>query len=282
METREPNILWSWRRRLHAMVGVFYGVMLEYRAELALWAVATSIPLIMMGVWAELSGQGGDLPLDRVTLIRYFIAVFVVRQLTIVWVIYDFEWHVVSGRLSPMLLQPVNPHWRFVTAHFAEQAAKIPFTLIVLGLCFFLYPHALFGDAAAGSGAWLPGWGNVALAWLFCVWAFAVRYLIQNVLAILAFWVERVVSLEQIVFLPYLYLSGMLAPLEVFPAWARELALLTPLPYTVWLPAMLLVGAEALPIGQAVVVLAVWTVILAAVNRVMWGAGLKRYSAMGA
>lgn len=268
--------LHSLARRVHAMIAVFYGVMLAYRMELVLWTVATSIPLIMMGVWSEFA-QGGDLPLDRLTIIRYFIAVFLVRQLTVVWVIYDFEWHVVSGRLSPLLLQPANPHWRFVTAHLAEQMAKLPFTAIALSLCVFVFPDAIVGD-----GGWRPELINALLAMGFVVWAFAVRYLMQNALAISAFWIERVTAAEQVLYLPYLYLSGMLAPLEVFPDWARELALLTPFPYTVWVPAMLVVKPEGLPLLQGVVVMSAWTVALGLLNVALWRRGLKHYSAMGA
>src|SRR5690606_36106999 len=137
--------------------------------------------------------------------------VFLIRQLTVVWVIHDFEWHVVSGRLSPLLLQPANPHWRFVVAHSAEQAAKAPFTIAILGLCVWLYPEALWGDET--TGPWRPTAAGVAGFITFTAWAFLVRYLLQNVIALLAFWVERVVAMDQLAYLPYLFLSGMLAPL---------------------------------------------------------------------
>lgn len=271
-------------RRFRVMFSVFYAVMVEYRAELALWSVATSIPLIMMGVWTQLTGEAGSdaalLPGGDTGFIRYFLAVFLIRQFTIVWVIHDFEWHVLSGRLSPLLLQPANPHWRFVTAHFAEQLAKLPFTLAILGLCVYLYPQSLWGSHPGDT--WLPSLTQIAAFLFFVAWAFALRYLMQNLIAILAFWVERVVALDQLMFLPYLFLSGMLAPLEAFPEWARDLALLTPFPYCVWLPARLLVDPAGLPVLQGILVMTTWTAALALANRAMWRAGLKHYSAMGA
>ncbi len=268
-------------RRFRAIFVVYYAMMVEYRAELALWSIATSIPLIMMGVWSQVAGSGeliageGD-----IGILRYFLAAFLVRQFTVVWVIHEFEWHVVSGRLSPLLLQPANPHWRFAVSHFSEQLAKLPFTLGILGLCFWLYPRALWGGEE--GGLWLPSPIQALGFLLFVAWAFAVRYLMQNAIAILAFWVERVLAMDQLVFLPYLFLSGLLAPLEAFPEWARQLALLTPFPYSVWLPARLLIDPTGLPVIQGVVVMSVWTVALGVANRVLWRAGLKHYSAMGA
>jgi len=40
------------------------------------------------------AAQGGSWPLD---FARYFLAVFIIRQSTVVWVIYEFEKEVVEG-----------------------------------------------------------------------------------------------------------------------------------------------------------------------------------------
>ena len=58
----------------------------------------------------------------------------------------------------------------------------------------------------------------------------------------LSFWVERATAIQQFWFLFYTFLSGMIAPLELFPAPIREFALWTPFPYLVYFPASLLVG----------------------------------------
>ena len=88
-----------------------YALMLEYRAEIALWALSGVLPLIMLGVWSG-SGAGADAGLSPLQLGRYFLAAFVVRQFTIVWVIQAFEEDNLQGRLSPYLLQPLPPLWR--------------------------------------------------------------------------------------------------------------------------------------------------------------------------
>jgi ABC-2 type transport system permease protein len=38
---------------------VYYAYMMEYRAELFLWALSGSLPLILMGVWYQ-AAQGGQ------------------------------------------------------------------------------------------------------------------------------------------------------------------------------------------------------------------------------
>ena len=94
--------------RIKTFLSVYYAYMLEYRAELLLWVLANSLPIIMMGVWTQAS-QTGQFDFGPLDFARYFISVFIVRQFTIVWVIWDFEREVVEGRLSPRLLQPIDP-----------------------------------------------------------------------------------------------------------------------------------------------------------------------------
>lgn len=257
-------------RKAKTLLSTYYAYMLEYRAELFLWALSGSLPLILMGVWIKAS-QSGRFGLNPVDFIRYFLAVFIVRQFTVVWVIWEFEKEVVEGKLSFRLLQPMDPVWHHVASHLSERLARLPFALALVGLFFILYPQAI----------WLPSLGNVGLFLVELLLAFALRFLIQYTFALLAFWTERASSLEQFWLLPYLFLSGYIAPLEVFPPAVRQVALWTPFPYLVDIPASLLVG---LPVDlvQAALVMLGWGLLFLILNRSLWRRGLKQYSGMGA
>ncbi|MGB3759572.1 MAG: multidrug ABC transporter permease, partial [Rivularia sp. (in: cyanobacteria)] len=100
-------------RKAVTLLTVYYAYMVEYRAELILWVLTGSLPIIMMGVWTE-AAEGGQFGLSPTQFARYFLAVFLVRQLTVVWVIWEFEKEVVEGKLSPRLLQPLDPVWYHV------------------------------------------------------------------------------------------------------------------------------------------------------------------------
>ncbi|MGQ9837634.1 MAG: ABC transporter permease [Cyanobacteriota bacterium] len=260
----------AFSRKLRAFLSTYYAYMLEYRAELILWVLAGSLPLIMMGVWGE-AAQTGDFSLSSLEFIRYFLAVFIVRQFTIVWVIWDFEREVVEGKLSPRLLQPIDPVWHHVTSHVVERLARLPFTLLLIGLFFALYPRAF----------WLPSLMQLTLGSLAVLMAFTLRFLMQYTLALLAFWVERVTAVEQFHFLVYLFLSGVIAPLEVFPPLLREIVSWTPFPYLVHFPASLWVGIPV-DIGRGFVTALAWIGLFGLVNRWLWRKGLQHYSGMGA
>ena len=78
-----------WLRVTGVLLSSQYALMLEYRAEIVLWALSGVLPLIMLGVWSG-AGAAADLGFSPQQLSRYFIAAFVVRQFTVVWVIHVF------------------------------------------------------------------------------------------------------------------------------------------------------------------------------------------------
>jgi ABC-2 type transport system permease protein len=257
-------------RKAQAFLSVYYAYMLEYRAELILWMLSGSLPLIMMGVWTKAS-QSGRFGLEPGDFARYFLMVFVVRQVTQVWVIWEFEREVVEGRLSPRLLQPIDPVWHHVAGHLSERLARLPFSFVLVGLFFLLYPKAI----------WLPSLSSVLLFVLVLALASVLRFLIQYTFALFAFWTERASAIEQFWFLFSIFLSGITAPLEVFPPFVREVALWTPFPYLVHFPAAILIGLPV-DIVRGILVMLSWSVLFFIWNRWLWRKGLKQYSGMGA
>ncbi|PSB04637.1 ABC transporter permease [Merismopedia glauca] len=251
-------------------LSIYYAYMTEYRAELILWMLSGSLPLILMGVWTQ-AAQTGKFALQPAELVRYFLMVFLVRQLTVVWVIWEFEKEVVQGKLSFRLLQPLDPVWHHVASHLSERIARLPFAIALAILCILLYPEA----------AWQPTLGQIVgfTGAIFLV--FGLRFLIQYTFSLLAFWTERASALEQIWFIFYLFLSGLIAPIELFPESVRQFVLWTPFPYLVHFPAAILIGLP-IDLGQSLLVMLGWGAIFFVANRWLWRQGLKQYSGMGA
>lgn len=257
-------------KKIQVFLSVYYAYMVEYRAELLLWVLANSLPLIMMGVWMQ-AAQNSQFTLSAVDFARYFITVFFIRQLTVVWVAWDFEKEVVEGRLSPRLLQPIDPVWHHVAGHVAERFARLPFSLMLVGLFFLLYPQA----------RWFPHPMAMIGFSVLVILAFVLRFLIQYTFALFAFWTERATAIERVWYLFYTFLAGMIAPLDVFPDAVREIVMWTPFPGLMYVPASVLVGLP-IHLGQSLGVLLGWIMIFWVFNRWLWRLGLKQYSGMGA
>lgn len=257
-------------RKARALFRLYLAYMLEYRAEIYLWVLASVLPLILLGVWAT-AAESGAFPLSRVEFVRYFLAVFVVRQFSFIWVIWEFEELVVTGSLSQMLLQPLDPIWRFLASHITERIVRLPLVLGVVAVGFLLEREAF----------WMPSIADMARAGVLLVLAFSARFCLQYMMSMLAFWSERAAAIEELWFVVHLFLSGLIAPLDVYPEGVRRVAELTPFPYLIYHPVNALLG-RPVNFPQALLVLAAWGGAGLAIQRRLWRRGLERNSAMGA
>ena len=257
-------------RKARTLLLAHYAHMLEYRAEIFLWALSNSLPIILMGVWVQ-AAQNDNFDFTPTDFARYFFSVFIVRQLTTIWVIWEFEREILEGRLSLRLLQPIDPVWHHVARHLAEKMTRLPLIVLFCGLFYLLYPDA----------AQIPAWDDFLLGVVAIAFAFILRFAIQYTFAMLAFWTERASAIQQFWFLFYIFLSGTVAPLEVFPEGVRQIVEWTPFPYMMHFPAVLLMG---LPVNfaKSILIMAGWTILFIFANRWLWRKGLKQYSGMGA
>ena len=188
-----------------ALVTSQYALMLEYRAEIILWAISGFLPLIMLGIWRE-AGISLSMGLNDQWLTRYFVSAFFVRQFTAVWVMISFEEDNIEGRLSPYLLQPIFPFWRYYSSHIAEQISRLPIVFIIMSIIFILIPNSI----------WNPGLFNLIIFTFALFLAFCVRFLLHWLFAMICFWNERASAIERLLLIPYLFLSGLVAPLDAF------------------------------------------------------------------
>ncbi len=254
----------------YTLLSTQYALMLEYRAEIFLWAISGILPLIMYGIWSE-AGVSIGLGIDSKWLFSYFVSAFIVRQFTAVWVMVSFEEDNLEGRLSPYLLQPIYPFWRYFSSHVAEQITRLPFVLLILTII-FIFNNQLF---------WFPSPFKVFLSIIAIFIAFTVRFLLHWIFAMICFWNDRASAIERLLLLPYLFLSGLVAPLDTFPEPIKNIALLTPFPYVLSFPAKLLAGHNV-DIFNGFLNLILWAFVFFIIGFWAWKKGVRHYSGMGA
>ena len=120
-----------------------YANMLEYRAEIALWAISGVIPFFMLNIWTN-NGLNESINISDVMLSRYFLSAFFVRQFSVVWVVFTFEEDALLGRVSPYIIQPLHPFIRYFAQHIAEQITRFPFALFIAIFFFIFNPQSLW------------------------------------------------------------------------------------------------------------------------------------------
>ncbi len=83
-------------RKMGTLLKVQYSNMLEYRVEIALWAISGVIPFFMLDIWTN-NNLNESINISDVMLSRYFLCAFFVRQFSVVWVVFSFEEDSLTG-----------------------------------------------------------------------------------------------------------------------------------------------------------------------------------------
>jgi ABC-2 type transport system permease protein len=252
-----------------------FASMLQYRASLVIWMIGHVLePLVYLVVWSTVSNTGGGSVGDYTTgdFAAYFLLMMLVNHVTYTWIMYEYEYRVREGNLSFALLRPVHPIHSDIADNISSKLITFPFMLIIavaLGLFF----HPTFAAVPWAIAAFLPA---VALAFLL-------RFFLEWTLALMAFWTTRVGAVNQTYFVMMLFLSGQMAPLALFPLPVRVAAAILPFRWMVSFPVELLLGRlTPLDALTGILVQLVWLAIAYGLLRVVWRAGVRIYSAVGA
>jgi ABC-2 type transport system permease protein len=245
--------------------------MVAYRAEMIIWILSATLPLVMLSLWNAAS-EGGPLGgVSQIAFARYFTVTLVVRQLTGAWVFWELNFAVRTGSLSPALLKPVNPLYY----NLATTLAAIPWRMMVLapilvGL-FVWRPEIAFVPTLSSAAAFVI---SVSLAWLL-------SWLIQCLFGILAFWFDQTMGLFSVYFAVWAFLSGYVVPLPLLPDTFRTVVRYLPFHGTLGAPVDILTGMDAAP-WATIGLQAAWTALGLLAVVAAWSRGVRRFGAVGA
>jgi ABC-2 type transport system permease protein len=255
--------------------------MLQYRFGILIWAVWGFVgPLISLAVWSAASAAKGGASItasggaaySRADFAAYFLTFMIVSHLIMSWDFFEFAWRVRDGNLSPRLLRPLHPIHSDATFNVAfklcTSAMIFPAWIALFVVLKPTPPHSL--------GSFLLGIPAVILAGIL-------RYVLQYSLAVIAFWTTRVEAINQLYFTMDAFLAGRIAPLGLLPGWIGVAAAFLPFRSMGSFPVELLLGrVPASQILPGFCMQIMWIAAALALFRVMWRAGIKQYSAVGA
>lgn len=260
-------------RALPDLMRVALAELVAYRAEMVIWILTASMPLIMLALWNAVADGAPIAGYDAGGIARYFTANLIVRQLTSAWLVWQLTYEIRSGGLSARLLKPIHP-----LVHSAvSMGAALPFRAAVL------LPLVL------ALVAWKPDlldWQHPEGLWLVLpaiAVAFVMNVCIQALFGILGFWIDKSDSLFNAWFSVWMVLSGYVAPLATYPAWSQPWLRWSPFRGMLGLPVELLAGELTLvDAGPELLVQTGWMLGLMVAVRWAWARGIRRYGAFGA
>jgi ABC-2 type transport system permease protein len=248
---------------------------LQYRASLVIWMIAHILePLVYLIVWSAVSathgGQVGDITTRGFA--AYYIVLMLVNHVTYTWIMYEYEYRVREGELSFALLKPVHPIHSDIADNISSKLITLPMMLAAAAILAWIF------RPSASPALWSLLMAAPALAL-----AFLIRFLVEWTLAQSAFWTTRVSAINQAYFVPLFFLSGQIAPLSLFPLPIQVLGWILPFRWMIGFPVELLTGQlSPWQAGVGLGVQVVWLGLGLALVRIIWRAGIRVYSAVGA
>ena len=243
-----------------------------YRAELFIWILTTTMPLIMLPLWHAVAEEAPIRGFGQSRFTAYFFAAFVVRQVVGAWASWTINYDVRTGGLNQRLLRPMHPVWMYATENIASVPIRASLALPVAFGAFLL------SDGVHTARDWRL-WALLPVALLG---AWLISFSAHVIVGALSLWMHQSIKVIEIWTAGFFIFSGYLVPIALFPAWLRWLPAWLPFPYQLGFPVDLMTGALELP--AALRLLGAqwgWVAALVAIAAVLWNRGLERYGAYG-
>jgi ABC-2 type transport system permease protein len=256
--------------------GVNWAEQWQYRANLWMYMLYWLVsPIVYLSVWSTVAtAQGSVNGLTANDFTTYYLTLLIVDTITSDITIHILGYKIQDGTLSSELLKPVHP---ILTSTLVNNIAFKALTLMALMpiwlvLCGLFQPN--FGGVTLGS---------LLLSIPAVIIGFSISFLMGATITCLAFWTTRIYSLSEFYFAFVLLFAGQFVPLDLMPPAIQQIAQFLPFQLFKYFPIQLILGklsTEVIVRDFAMGV--VWLILAFVVFRIVWKAGLKRFSAVGA
>jgi ABC-2 type transport system permease protein len=259
-------------RAFPTLLKIGFADAVAYRAEMIVWVLATTMPLVMLALWSTVAREAPVGRYGQPQFVAYFLMTFIVRQLTGSWVFYDMIFAVRNGTMAMRLLRPVHPLW----AYAAEAMAAMPMRLVVslpiaVVALFAVGPREVTHDPFLWA-VWLA---SVAGSWL-------ITLMVNLVIGCASFFLESSLKLMDVWLVFFFVLSGYLIPVDLFPPALRAIVQWLPFRFQIGFPVEVAIGAHGR--AGALELLGAqwaWAAVGLGATIAMWRGGLRRFAAYG-
>jgi ABC-2 type transport system permease protein len=202
----------------------------------------------------------------------YFLAMFIVRQLTGSWAVWLMNMEIRDGTLALRLLRPVHPLVSYAAAALAELPVR----------SFLAVPIAVVALVAFAGGE-LPRDPRVWIVWAASILGGWLITLLANLaIGCAALFVESSTKIMDVWLALYFVFSGYLFPVELFPPAMRAAVDWLPFRYQLGLPVEIMTGTYDVPRALEMLVRQ-WAMVgvMLGVVALIWRGGVKRFAAYG-
>jgi ABC-2 type transport system permease protein len=259
-------------RALPTMLRVHFAEVVAWRAEMLVWVLAYTMPLIMLALWSAVAREAPVGRFGEREFRAYFLATLVFRLLVASWAVWEMNIEIREGNIAARLLRPIHP----LLSYAAQQASAFPMRIVLA------VPIVIASLLWIGTDVVTRDPVQLLLLPLTLVGAWAVTFLVMVMIGSLAFRWESALGVFDLWLGLYFVFSGYLMPLELLPDWLQSIVRWLPFPYMLAFPVENALGLidrgttlRALSIQWSWAALLLWGALAS------WRNGVRRYSAYG-
>jgi ABC-2 type transport system permease protein len=250
---------------------------LEYRLNFAFSILGAVSPVVIQtALWTSIYAPGSGETLFGFTyaqMIAYTVVANLVSRLVRTGFEYELNADIRTGGLDRYLVKPIGYFGFRLFVFLGSKSVQTGLTLALLALASWVM-HAVLGVPMTAPAA-------IAFAASLVV-AFVLNFLIFWCVGMAGFWLTEIGFLFEAARIIIITASGGIFPLAVFGPTGQAVLEMLPFRFTIQFPTELLCGR--VPAGQMAASFALsfmWIGLLAALARVLWSAGIRRFAAVG-
>ncbi|HEY8075528.1 MAG TPA: ABC-2 family transporter protein [Labilithrix sp.] len=259
-------------RAFPTMLRIGFAEAFAYRAEMIVWIFSTTMPLVMLALWHAVAREAPVGHYGEHRFVAYFLAMFIVRQLTGSWAAWLINMEIRDGTLALRLLRPVHPLLSYAASSLAELPVRGLLGVPLAAVALVVFAR---DELTTDPATWALWALSIVGGWLITLFA-------NLAIGCMALYLEQSTKVMDVWLALFFVFSGYLFPIELFPPALRAVIEWLPFRYQLGLPVELMIGAHDRAEAISLLVRQ-WAMagVMLAIVWLVWRGGVKRFAAYG-
>ena len=262
---------------IHVIAVVTYKEWAAYRTHsLVSVLVGPLVFLVQLSITRVIFTQNDQIAgMDFAGMIAYFAVSSLISYLTMDFADWNLQMLIHTGKYLTFSLRPLHHRFFALSQKLGHRTLGFLFEFLPVWLIFlFLFRIPLY------PASWLWSLLSIALGFLM-------QFYINYTIGLTGFWLVKTGSLRHIIQILTSLCSGALLPLVFFPTAIQQIIFFLPFQFTLFVPSMVFLGSYrlghfTLELPHIVGIQALYVVGILLVSELVYRAGMKRFTAVGA
>lgn len=262
--------------RYYRILMLYFNQVFQYRARAFVYFLMSLVnPFILIFFWKSVSAsQSIAFGIKISDINSYYLLLIIATGLLIAHIeeevgVEDIK----EGQLSQFLLKPFS---YFVGKFMLELTFRLMRSIFSIVAVIIM----ILGFGIAIQFTHDPA--IIFFSLIIALLAFILSFVFKMTIALIAFWIDEIHGIFEIIEVALIVLAGNIMPIAFFPGLLKPIALSLPFSYMVYFPVIAIQGKLNVPeLFQVVGIQIVWIIVFSVLYNIMWSHGIKKFTGIG-